>query len=311
MEKNGEPQIKKQRTSSETRVPTAGLTTGSSSGSWEGLSPEVLALIFTRNPIDEIIRSVPFVCKSWREVVAGSYCWNEIDIERWCRRCNRSDLIDVVVRKLMRRSNGNCRKLSAYKIGDAGFAFVANCGRCLKVLQMPMSDVTDKIVKKHAESLKLLTFLDISYCVKITCQGIEAFGKYCTSLVHLRRNMPLPEWQHDTGSLNSQTDDGEALVIADTMPVLCHLELGYGRFTDIGLDAILAKCMKLTHLDIIGCYGVKMEGDFEEKCDRLEVFKAPWDDEYADAVGDDGDGDDEGEEYFSDSSDPDSDSDSD
>lgn len=166
---------------------------------------------------------------------------------------------------------------------------------------MPMSDVNDKMVKQHVESLKLLTFLDISYCLNITCDGLQALGQHCTSLFHLRRNMPPPVWQKDIGAVASDTDDREALAIADTMQGLHHLELGYGCLTDIGLDAIFTKCKNLTHLDIIGCYAVKMESDhFEDRCQRLEGFRAPWDDEFEDEDESDGSA---YNDYYSDSDD--------
>ncbi|KAK9268297.1 hypothetical protein L1049_010740 [Liquidambar formosana] len=111
-------------------------------GRWEGLSPEILALIFVRIPADQMVREVPLVCRSWFAAVAGPYCWTDINVEQWCRRCNSTDVIDSAVRKLVRRSKCTFRRLSAYKLGNAGFAFVANCGRCLKVLQIPMSVVT-------------------------------------------------------------------------------------------------------------------------------------------------------------------------
>ncbi|KAF8404121.1 hypothetical protein HHK36_009001 [Tetracentron sinense] len=270
-------------------------------GRWKDLNPEILALIFIRIPADQLIRDIPFVCKAWLATVAGPYCWTEIDVEQWCRRCNSSDRIDTAVRKLVRRSKGTFRRLSAYKLGNAGFSFVANCGRCLKVLQIPMSDVTDKMVEKHAESLAKVTVLDISYCLKITCKGLEALGKHCKSLIHLRRNLPPPEWEHASEIEASKADNGEAMVIADTMHGLCHLELGYGRFSDSGLDAILTKCKALKHLDIQGCWSVKLESDLENKCEQLKVFKSPWDDDYDDELSSDNDGD--GEEFFSSDSD--------
>ncbi|XP_058097180.1 F-box protein FBW2-like [Magnolia sinica] len=258
---------------------------------WEGLSPEILALIFVRLPPDEMARRVPFVCRSWRETVAGPYCWTEIDIEKWCRRCNRSEIIDPAVRYLVRRSKGTVRFLSAYKLGNRTFAFIASFGKCLKVLKIPMSQVIDKIVVEHAGSLSMLTVLDISYCVKITSKGLEALGKHCKSLIHLRRNMPPPEIE-----LGSKAVEDEAMAVANTMPGLLHLELGYGLFSDHGLDAILTKCKALCHLDIQGCWGVKMEGDLEERCERIMFFRSPWDDdEYDDASssdsGSDGQGD--------------------
>ncbi|XP_042507847.1 F-box protein FBW2-like [Macadamia integrifolia] len=246
------------------------------SGLWEGLDPEILALIFVRIPAEQLVGEVQLVCKSWREAIAGPYCWTNIDVEQWCRRCSNTDVSDCLVRRLVRRSRGTVRLLSAYKLGDSGFSYVANCGRYLKVLKIPMSEVTDRIVEKHAESLSKVVFLDISYCLKITCKGLAALGMHCKSLVHLRRNMPPPELQWPA-QVASQVDDEEAMVIADTMPGLCELELGYGRFGDCGLDAILTKCQSLTHLDILGCWSVKLEGDLEEKCQSLAFFKSPWD----------------------------------
>nr|DAD44257.1 TPA_asm: hypothetical protein HUJ06_002487 [Nelumbo nucifera] len=125
-----------------------------------------------------------------------------------------------------------------------------------------MSDVTDKMVEKHAESLAMVTVLDISYCLKISSKGLEALGKHCKALTHLKRNMPPPEWEQLAVEVDAaKMDDGEAMIIADTMPKLRHLELGFGRFSDRGLDAIFTKCRALTHLDIQGCWSVKLEGD--------------------------------------------------
>ncbi|KAK8946185.1 hypothetical protein KSP40_PGU008403 [Platanthera guangdongensis] len=92
---------------------------------WNELNPEVLALIFKRLPPDELARTMSFVCRGWRDVVAGTYCWSEIDVEEWCRRVNRVDDIDVGVVKLVALSRGSVRRLSAYRIGNWGFSFTA------------------------------------------------------------------------------------------------------------------------------------------------------------------------------------------
>ncbi|KAL5992859.1 hypothetical protein ACLOJK_013778 [Asimina triloba] len=92
---------------------------------WRGLNPEMFALVIGRIPSDEIARTVPFVARSWRDLLSGPYCWSVIDIEQWCRRCNRTDVIDPVVRKLVRRSDGMIRCISAYKIGYSAFSFLA------------------------------------------------------------------------------------------------------------------------------------------------------------------------------------------
>ncbi|XP_072977031.1 F-box protein FBW2-like [Typha angustifolia] len=249
---------------------------------WEGMNPELLALIFVRIlPADEMVRTVPFVCKGWQEAVAGPYCWADIDVEAWCRRVNRSDVIDSVVRRLVRRSRGSVRRLSAYLVGNSGFAFAAVSASFLNVLQIPMSDVTDQIVEKYAEFLPHLTVLDISYCLKITSTGIEILGRHCKSLVQLRRNMPPPEPCLDNDAV-AKVDEDEAMAVANSMPKLEILELAYGRFSDRGLDAILTKCTALHVLDIRGCWNAKVEGNVEQKCDLLQSFRYPWEDEYED-----------------------------
>lgn len=150
--------------------------------------------------------------------------------------------------------------------------------RCLKVLQIPMSEVSDKMVEKHAESLATLTVLDISYCLRITSKGLEAVGKSCKFLIQLKRNVPPLELE-ETEKRAKKMDDGEAMAIANTMPGLNRLELAYGRFGDHGLNAILTNCKALTRLDIEGCLYVELNGDLEQRCDQLMDFKAPWTDD--------------------------------
>nr|XP_043630925.1 F-box protein FBW2-like [Erigeron canadensis] len=238
---------------------------------WAGLNPEILALIFVRiDPVDEMVRSVPFVCKSWMEVVGGPYCWSKVDVQAWCRRRNDSDAVDLVVKKLVRRSKCSVQRLSTYRIGESGFFFIAHCGRFLKELEIPMSGITDQMVSKHIKPLPNLTLLDISYCYNITSKGIAAFGNQCHSLVHLKRNMPPIED-------NLPFDDSEAITIASTMPHLQHIELCCGQFGDSGLFEMLHKCKSLTHLDILKCWNVELNGDLAEICERLQHFQSPWD----------------------------------
>ncbi|MBA0863744.1 hypothetical protein Goshw_025320 [Gossypium schwendimanii] len=216
-------------------------------GKWEDLNSEILALIPVRIPAEAMVATASLVCKSWMSCVLGPFCWSDIDIQDWCRRRHLAvEYVDSAVRKLVRRSKGTFRRLSAFRLGDSGFAFAANCGRCLKVLEIPMSEVNDKIVVKFAESLVNL------FKEKYAPQELERL------------------------SSTSKVNELEAMVIADTMPLLQHLQLGFGCFGDTGLGAILAKCKALTHLDIQGCWNLKLEGELEERCLQLPAFKSPW-----------------------------------
>ncbi|XP_065859354.1 F-box protein FBW2-like [Euphorbia lathyris] len=253
----------------------------SSSSRWEELNPEVLALILIRIPIEERVGNATLVCKNWLACVSGSYCWSEIDIQDWCQKQNRSvQDVDMVARTLMKRSRGSSWLLSTYKLGNPGFIYAANlCGKNLKVLKMPMSEVTDEMVERHVGSLVNLSVLDISYCLKITSKGIAEFGNNCKGLVELRRNMPPPLEVKSFGEIDFKADDCEAIAIANTMSGLWKLEMCYGSFGDLGLDAILTNCKALSHLNIDGCWKVNLGDDLLVKCLKLEYFVDPFIDE--------------------------------
>ncbi|XP_071719696.1 F-box protein FBW2-like [Rutidosis leptorrhynchoides] len=237
------------------------------------MNPEILGIIFRKitKEVDEMVRTVPFVCKTWNEVVSGPYCWSEeIDVSCWCRRQNDSDKVDTVVKKLLRRSKCTVNRFCSYRLGESGFFYVAHCGRYLKELHMPMSDINDEMVLKHIKPLPNLITLDISFCFDITSKGIAAFGNNCKFLLHLKRNMPQPE-------SFPCTDDSEAETIAKTMPNVQHIELCSGRFSEWGLTEILTKCKSITYLDIYGCWNIeKLNGEHEEICGRLDHFQSPW-----------------------------------
>lgn len=152
-------------------------------------------------------------------------------------------------------------------------------GRLLNVLQIPMSEITDHTVEKHAECLPALKVLDISNCLNITSRGIEALGRHCKLLVQLKRNMPPPDPPLGNNTTAKVVEE-EALAVANTMPVLEQLELAYGLFSDLGLNAILNKCPLLRALDILGCWNVRLDGDIEDRCCALESFREPWEPEY-------------------------------
>ncbi|XP_076899199.1 F-box protein FBW2-like [Bidens hawaiensis] len=245
---------------------------------WDALNPEILGLIFVRIPIEEMTKRMPFVCKGWLDTVMGPYCWSEIDLEAWCRRRNDSHTVDQVMKKLIRRSKFRVQRLSTYLMGETGFFFTAHCGSFLKVLEMPMTDITDQMVLKHMKPLPKLTVLDISHCVKITSKGIAAFSQQCKSLIQLKRNLPAFD-------VELPVDDSEAKAIAETMPNLQRIEVCLGRFGDSGVNEILTKCKAVTHLDINGSWNVKLSGELGKICDRLECFMNPWidnDDRFSD-----------------------------
>jgi len=165
-------------------------------------------------------------------------------------------------------------------------------GKLLNVLQIPMSEITDQTVEKQAEFLPALKVLDISYCLNITSRGIEALGRHCRLLVHLKRNMPPPDPPQGNNTAARAVEE-EALAVANTMPTLEQLELAYGLFSDLALNTILNKCLLLRALNIHGCWNVRLGGDLEERCCALQSFREPWEPVYCTDTSSGGDYDDD------------------
>lgn len=132
---------------------------------WEEMNREILSLIFVRIPSDEMARAVAFVCRSWRDAVAEPYCWSHIDVEEWCRRCNEPGVIDYAVRKIVRRSGGILRCLSAYRLSDFSFSFIAQSS----VFELSVSLSFSLFLMKHQKLFWQLLLYVFSFFHALHC----------------------------------------------------------------------------------------------------------------------------------------------
>lgn len=236
---------------------------------WEELLPDALGLVFRNLPLQEVLTVVPRVCKSWGRVVAGPYCWQEIDIEEWSQqRHSRPDHLVRMLDLLLRRSSGACRRICVSGLPcDPLFSFIGDHARALRTLEIPRSEISDAVVEAVAPGLPNLTFLDISSCTKIGARALEAFGRHCRSLAALRRVMhPI-----DVAGRNACGQHDEARAIARTMPALRHLEVGYMLVTTEAILEVLSRCRGLEFVDLRGCWAVD-EALLRERHPRLSVL---------------------------------------
>lgn len=240
---------------------------GSEYRCWDELIPDALGLIFRKLSLQEILTVVPRVCKSWGRAVSGPYCWQEIDIEEWSQKHKPSHL-DRMLRILITRSCGSLRELTATGIPNDILPFIAEHAGSLKALRMPRSEISDSIVEQVAGRLSTITFLDVSYCTKISVPALEAIGKHCKLLLGLCRNMEL-----STQADKLQHED-EALAIAATMPKLKHLEMAYHLLISTeSVLKILSSCPDLEFMNLTGCWDVKLDSNFlKEKFPKVKVL---------------------------------------
>ncbi|XP_062101604.1 F-box protein FBW2 [Humulus lupulus] len=240
---------------------------GSDFRQWDELIPDALGLIFSNLPLKEVLTVIPRVCKSWGKAVMGPYCWQEIDIEEWSS-LSQPDNLDRMLRMLIARSSGSLRKLSVSGLNnDLIFSFIAEHAGSLQSLRLPRCEMSDLIVEQIVGRFSTITFLDVSYCVKISARALEAIGKNCKMLVGLCRNM------HPLDTNGKPPEDDEGLAIAATMPKLKHLEMAYHLISTASILQILSSCPDLEFLDLRGCWSVILDDKLiKDKFPKLKVL---------------------------------------
>ncbi|CAK8566358.1 unnamed protein product [Lathyrus sativus] len=252
--------------------------------SWDELIPDALGVIFTNLSLQERVTVIPRVCKSWARAVSGPYCWQEIDIEEWSNHC-QSDKLDQMLHMLISKSCGSLRKLCVSGLqSETIFTFIAENAGSLRSLRLPRSNMSDLVVEQIAGKFSMITFLDVSYCIKISASAIEMIGMNCKMLEGLCRNM------HPLDTADKPLQDDEAYAIAATMPKLKHLEMAYQRISTSGVVRIFSNCPKLEFLDLRGCWSVNLDNNVKG-FPKLRVLgpyvlgayeSDGWDDDYSD-----------------------------
>ncbi|KAM7271795.1 hypothetical protein ACFE04_031009 [Oxalis oulophora] len=124
-------------------------------------------------------------------------------------------------------------------------------------------------VAKENPSLEEIKITNLSF----SKETLKAVGKYCPLLSTFKLNMvgTLYRFYHC---------DKIALVIAETMPGLRHLELVGNNLTDNGLRAILSGCPHLESLDLRRCYHLSIRRSNLEyfHADHIKALKVPFPD---------------------------------
>ncbi|KAH6799457.1 F-BOX WITH WD-40 2 [Perilla frutescens var. frutescens] len=235
-------------------------------GKWDELIPDALGLIFKNLSLVEILTVVPRVCKSWGRAVSGPYCWQEIDIVEWSMNC-KPETVERMLRLLVSRSCGSLRKLSVSGLAcDQSLFYIANHAQSLQTLQLPRSYMNNSVMERAAAMLSTITSLDLSYCINIGAQALEAVGRHCKSLTTLRRVM------HPLEVIDKLSQEDEALAIAATMPRLKHLEIAYMLVDTSSVVKILENCKQLELLDVRGCWNVALDEKFAKRFPKLKVI---------------------------------------
>ncbi|KAK6939250.1 hypothetical protein RJ641_028781 [Dillenia turbinata] len=231
---------------------------GNGSPQWAELPADILAAIMNKVPLEEKLGVVPSLCKSWGKAVMDPCSWKIVDLEKFSlEHADDSAMVERMLRFLLNRSSGCLRNLYIARLeNDSLFSLVAEMVTLEKLL-LPEGRMSDAIVVEHAGRFSNLKFLDLSYCMNVGAQALEALGKNCP-LEGLCRCM-LPN-----NLFKDISQDEEVVAIATTMHKLKILRMNYLKFQNESILKVLSSCPDLRELDVRGCWEVNLANHIDE-----------------------------------------------
>ncbi|CAM6090785.1 unnamed protein product [Calypogeia fissa] len=254
---------------------------------WANLNPDALAEVFSRLPFEDRMRTLPLVCKGWRNASSYPVCWMYLDFQDWFQKRADKDYlwefdseptVERLVMKAVDMSGGQLRELRTRYCTDAAVDYIADRCPSLTVLAIPNSlSATDRSITKLAAKCSKLQELDLSDCYNISNQALEAVGRQCKSLVWLGRNML--QKRNDPSPITGPIPGGdeEAIVVSKHMGKLKHLEMKRTSLSDRGLAHLARGCGELESLNLACCTAIspKALARVTEKCPNIVDFTKP------------------------------------
>ncbi|KAK4254603.1 hypothetical protein QN277_009961 [Acacia crassicarpa] len=251
---------------------------------WLDLPRDVTAAILLKLGAVEILTSAQCVCTSWRGICKDPTMWHAIDMQNSRDFFNMPYALETMCRRAVDRSRGQLVDINVEYFGtDDLLKYITDSTSHLRRLRLACCyAISDEGLCEVAGKLPLLEELDISIG-SITKHALEVIGQNCPNLKSLKFNLEVLRCSHietdDEELANAAPHfepDGEALVIARTMPELRHLQLFGNKLTNTGLRAILDSCPHLESLDLRYCFNLNLEGPLGERCaEQIKDLRRP------------------------------------
>ncbi|KAL0846268.1 hypothetical protein Bca101_019514 [Brassica carinata] len=236
---------------------------------WAELPSELLLSILSRLDTIDILENAQKVCTSWRRVCKDPALWRKINMRKLGKLGYN---IETLCRHVVDLSQGGLVELDFGYMGpESLLSYIADRSSNLRSLKLEIVyPITTEGLTKALGKLPLLEKLEVAHFTRWEAY-LKVAGQSCPNLKTLKLHC------FGTGPPWYMYDD-DALVIAETMPRLSHLQLFANKLTDAGLNAILDNCPDLEHLDLRQCSNVNLVGDMEKRCsERIKVFRRPRD----------------------------------
>ncbi|GMH20809.1 hypothetical protein Nepgr_022651 [Nepenthes gracilis] len=241
------------------------------SRNWLELPRDVTMTILMKLGAIEILDTTQFVCRSWHSLCKDPSMWRKIDMEN-IGDPDLREMYEKMTYNAVDRSCGGLVEIHIQYFGnDDLLNFIADRSSRLKSLRLACCYwITDEGFTEAIKKLPLLEEVELTLCT-FSAEEIKAVGLGCPFLKTFKLN-------HQGSRDPNFADDEEALVIAETMPRLCHLQLIGNGLTSTGLEAIVNGCRHLESLDLRACFHVHLAGSLGKRCtEQIKHFRQPRD----------------------------------
>ncbi|CAH8276926.1 unnamed protein product [Arabidopsis lyrata] len=240
---------------------------------WAELPSELTFSILNRLGAIDILENAQKVCTSWRRVSLDPLMWRKIDMHYLGDMGSMIYDFESMCRHAVDRSQGGLVEIDIWHFGtDDLLNYIADRSSNLRSLRLAMcNQITDEGVTEAVVKLPLLEDLDVSFCAFLG-ESLRVVGQSCPNLKTLKLNRsPGIDCFLFRPNIN-------AIVIAESMPNLRHIQLFGNEINNTGLNAILDGCPHVEHLDLRKCFNINLVEDIEKRCsERIRVLRRPYD----------------------------------
>ncbi|KAL5207561.1 hypothetical protein ABZP36_031996 [Zizania latifolia] len=244
---------------------------GSESRDWAEMPSDVLAAVFGKLDVSDLLTGAGLVCRAWRQLAATDpTLWRRVALS------NQGNLMEdekaeAMARTAVDRAAGTMEAFWADTfVTDGLLLYVSVRASSLKSLKLSLClNVSNEGMAEAMQGFPQLEELDITIC-SLDGDVCESIGKACPQLKCFRLNSAFI----DTYGMDYDT---EALGIANNMPELRELQLIGNNLSNVGLMSILDHCLHLESVDIRRSNNIRMDDALKSKCARIRNLKLPRD----------------------------------
>ncbi|KAL3701576.1 hypothetical protein R1sor_019598 [Riccia sorocarpa] len=262
---------------------------------WGSLMGDLLADVFVRLPFEELLKTVPLVCKAWRTVSQEPAFWTDVDMRPWIKdKCEANygwefdckEEMEDAIKLVVNRSQGQLRCLRTMFCSNESLQYIAeNCPLLIELSITESFYVEDerptartfliRLPKREGGPRRMSRrdvrlYSESALVLAETCRHLKSldlsdcYRLTAKSLEILGKNCSgLIRFSRNMlrsrefSGIDLPDKDQEAVAISSYMPGLKHLELKRSNsLTDCGLMHIAAGCKEVESLDLAGCGAV-------------------------------------------------------